>query len=199
MGVRLQGLMVAVVIFSQNFYSLASDEQDSQNANEEGGLSPAQKQYFFDAQNNIFCKNVDSKTGVRGKSECDYPVGLAYQYFAGKRQNAPIQELTFQNKKELEEWAKQQKNTYLIAYKPFCIPCANLLAALETRVASLQTLGKSVVMVNVRKNQQAFNDEQDCWYYEGTPEVWLIRNGEVVKTLRNCTSEAYFKEFIQVK
>ena len=42
MGVRLQGLMVAVVIFSQNFYSLASDEQDSQNANEEGGLSPAQ-------------------------------------------------------------------------------------------------------------------------------------------------------------
>ena len=91
---------------------------------------------------------------------------------------------------------KNQQNSYLIAYKPGCIPCANLLAAIETRIQNLQAQGKSVFMVNVRKNQQAFNEERDCWYYEGTPEVWILKDGAVSKKFVYSPAHHYFQEFI---
>lgn len=157
------------------------------------------KEYFFQAKNNIFCKEYDREKETFSESQCDHSTQAAYQYFNGQQSNSIVPELVFESKQELKAWAQQQQNSYLIAYKPGCISCANLLAAIETRIQDLQARGQSVFMVNVRKNQAAFNEEQDCWYYNGTPEVWSIKNGNPQKIFENSPAHHYFEEFIARK
>lgn len=157
------------------------------------------KRYFFSAKNNIFCKKYDRENNTFSSSLCDYSIEKAYAYFIGQKNHSLIPELVFESKQELQKWAQQQENSYLIAYKPGCIPCANLLAAIETRMQNLQADGKSVFMVNVHKNKEAFNEDRDCWYYQGTPEIWHLKNGVAQKILISCPAHHYFEEFIASK
>ncbi|MBP6892246.1 hypothetical protein KBB68_01565 [Candidatus Babeliales bacterium] len=155
------------------------------------------KEYFFRAENNVFCKEYHKETDRFSSSQCDYSTEAAYQYFNGQKKNSVVPELEFENRQQLEEWAQKQENSYLIAYKPGCVPCANLLAAIETRVQNLRAVGKSVFMVNVRKNEEVFsNEDTDCWYYEGTPEVWHVKSGVAQKILTNAPAHRYFEEFM---
>ncbi len=178
----------ALLLIISNFFVHAHENEDSEED---------QIKRLFNADNNPFCKHYNPETDIFYDSICNYPAEIAYLYFKGKRESDLIPEITFETKEALNEWAARQEKSYMIAYKPGCFPCANLLAAIESKIQNLHDQGKTIFMVNVRKNKDAFSEEKDCWYYEGTPEAWLISNGQIVKKLANCTAQDYFKEFIQ--
>jgi hypothetical protein len=135
------------------------------------------KDEIFGAKNNPNCKPNDPFC----ESQCHYDTSVAYDYFKGKDNSewSLIPDRSFKDETELNKWAcNQTKNTYLIAYKPGCPPCAALLAAIETRMQNLKEENINVYKINPYQNRQAFSDKD--WKFKGTtPTIWKISNGSV--------------------
>ncbi len=173
------------MIFAENKLEKICAEIDS---------DPDLKKVLFAADRNPFCKYYDARTNTFGTSKCEYDINVAYAYFKGQNPNLKITELTFDSKTALDQWMREQQGAYLIGYKPGCPPCANLLAAVQEFQKDSK---KPVFMVNVHENDQAFNEDEDCWYYQGTPTAWKIVDGQVAKHFDNVPARSYFEEFIQ--
>lgn len=153
------------------------------------------KEYLFGARKNLVCKPNEPFC----PSLCHYPTNLAYNYFAGNAvEHSLIPSQSFFSEAELNKWAvDQNKDTYLIAYKKGCPPCANLLAAIETRAQDLKSSNKNLFKINVQENQDALG--KNCWGYQGTPTVWKINQGKIAEIPVDLKARNFYQEFIHLR
>jgi len=138
------------------------------------------KEALFGYKNNVWCKNKLPFC----PAVCRYAVDVGYAYFSGSMLRSNLLELSFNDKASFDSWFSgcSRDNTYIIAYKPGCVPCARLMSALETVADSLKSSGFNVYKINTQKNyHNLLLDSIMNNGLEGTPTVLKIEGNSVVE------------------
>lgn len=152
------------------------------------------KDFLFSAKHNKFCRSSDGFCPL----QCHYDTQRAYEYFTGNHEEwSLIPSLSFATQEELDRWACNAQDVFLVAYKPGCPPCANLLAAIETRAKDLQASGMKIYKVNVRENNHGVFFDDEAWNFTGTPTVWKINKGTLKQV--NASIKDYYDLFIKLR
>lgn len=183
-----------VVALSQEPVETENSPEKQLSKEEIDALFFKHQELIFGAKNNYFCKPKDPFC----PSQCHYEASTGYNHFIGAHNPwSLIPDLLFKDEKELNAWAcSQTKDTYLIAHRPGCPPCAKLLAALETRAQNLRETNINIYKINFHENDNAlFNKD---WNLEATPTVWKISKNIISKRER-LDPRDYYKTFINIR